>query len=277
MRRGTTRLYIAGITALLAAILINWGCAGAPPVTSSVKFIIFGNTKPESPFRGFNNSLEPVLADINKWKPEILIHTGNSIYGGSEEDGIIEQDVTRQMNLFYTKVKSIPTALYTLPGESDYYNKSLKLYTANYGRPPYYSFNYGTIHFITLNTDSGIENLLDPEQMKWLTQELNESGNYSTIFIITHHPVNVEEKTKKTTILKNTALMELFSAKGVRAVFSGRDDKYSVTSRGGVEYYVTGCGGYIEKKDIKKKFQYYVVSYDSGRLEISPQRVNLEK
>lgn len=277
MRRGFIRLSIAGLTALLAALFLNWGCAGTPSVTGSVSFIIFGNTKPESPFTGFTESLGPVLADINKWKPEILIHTGNSVYGGIDSDGILEQDVNRQMKIFITQIKSIPTAAYTIPGESDYYNQSLKLYTDNYCRPPYYSFNYGTIHFITLNTDSSTENLLDPAQMNWLRQELDEAGNYSAIFILTHHPVNVEEKTKKETVLKNTGLMELFSSKGVRAVFSGRDEKYGVSSRGNVEYYLTGCGGYIDKKDNKKKYQYYVVTYNAGRLEITPQRINLDK
>lgn len=261
----------------IAAFLILAGCAGTRPVTRSVTFVLFGNTKPVSPFTGFTESLPDVLEAIVNSKPEIIIHTGNSVYGGSDSDGIFEQDVNRQMKIFFSSLKKLRTAAYTLPGTSDYYNKSLRLYCANSGRKPYYSFNYGTIHFITLNTDDSIDNLLDPAQMEWLKSELEDSKQYSSIFVITHHPVYAEEKSKGKGILKNTGLMQLFTEYKVKAVFSGKEEKYTCNIKDNVAYYMTGCGGYTDKKENRKKNQFYSVTAYSDRLEIIPSRIEINK
>lgn len=261
------------IFAIIAAALICAGCAASQPVTQSVRFIIFGNTRPESPFQGFTEGLDTVLGSIEGERSGIVIHTGNSVYGGSETQGIIARDVERQMQIFFPMIKRIPAAVYTVPGETDFFNGNLDLYIKHSGRPPYYSFNYGSIHFITLSTNSGIDNMIDSAQMNWLKEDLEKSGRYSAIFVITYHPVFTEEKIKGKSTLKNLMLMELFIKHKVRAVFSGKDDKYSSSYYGGVDYYVTGCGGYNDKKDNKKKFQYYLVTIEDNRIQVSPEHV----
>jgi len=270
------RFIVSYPAALLTVISILWGCAGAPPVTESVTFALFGNTKPESPFRGFTPGFDTALNDIQGYKPEIIIHTGNSVYGGSDSEGIIEADVDRQMKIFFTRLKSVPTAVYTIPGESDYHNATLDLYCSNAGRTPYYSFNYGTIHFIALNTRSSIQNLLDPEQLGWLKKDLENSGRYSAIFIITITPVYSEKKTRRETVLLNSGLMDLFSAHKVRAVFSGTPEEESMKRKDNVEYYTLGCGGYLDRRENRKKYQYYIVTYNSGKIDISAQRISLK-
>ncbi|HPS56990.1 MAG TPA: metallophosphoesterase [Spirochaetota bacterium] len=268
-----TRYIAAFISAILAAAVLCTGCAGSQPVTQSVSFIIFGNTKPESPFSGFTENLDAVLNSIESRRPEIVIHTGNAVYGGSDARGIIVQDVERQMLIFFPMLKRIPAAVYTIPGESDSHNGTLDLYIKHSGRMPYYSFNYGSIHFITLNTNSGIDNLLDSRQMNWLKEDLEKSHEYSSVFVITHHPVFAEDKIKGKAVLKNTVLMELFIKYKVKAVFSGEEEKYSSSYYGGVEYYTTGCGGYNDKKDSRKKNQYYLVNIDENHIQVSPERV----
>ncbi len=268
---------LSRILAVLLSLAVYAGCAGAPPVTQSVKFVLFGNTRPDTPFKGFTKSLGPVIQAIEECKPAIIIHTGNSVYGGSDSDGIIGQDVERQMKIFFPMLKAIPTAVYTIPGESDYHNRTLELYTAHSGRSRYYSFNYGTMHFIALNTDASVDNLIDPEQMTWLVQELEESKSYSDIFILVHHAVYVEEKIKGGTRIKNTALMEIFSKYKVRAVFSGMDEKFSENTKDNVKYYIAGCGGYIDKKDNRKKNQFYTVVINNETISITPGKVNIEK
>lgn len=270
------RFISALICAMGAAVFLCTACAAGQPVTRSVSFIIFGNTRPGSPFHGFTTGLDQVLSAIESRRTSILIHTGNSVYGGSEKQGIISSDVERQMMIFFPAIKRIPAAIYTIPGESDSHNGSLNLYVKHSGRNPYYSFNYGSIHFITLGTDSSIDNLLDNEQLEWLKHDLEKSAKYSYIFVITHHPVFVEEKIKGKTTLKNNMLMELFIKHKVRAVFSGREENFSSSYYGGVEYHTTGCGGYNDKKDNRKKFQYYLVNMEDGVLKVSPERVTIQ-
>ena len=264
------------ICAMSAGLFLCAACAAGQPVTQSVSFIIFGNTRPESPFQGFTTGLDQVLSAIESRRTGILIHTGNSVYGGSEEQGILSSDVERQMMIFFPAIKRIPAAIYTIPGESDRHNGSLDIYVKHSRRDPYYSFNYGSIHFIMLNTDSSIENLLDNEQMEWLKHDLKKSAKCSCIFVITHHPVFVEEKVKGKTELRNNMLMELFIKHKVRAVFSGREERFSSSYYGGVEYHITGCGGYNDKKDNRKKFQYYLVNMENGELKITPERVTIQ-
>lgn len=273
MRGRFSRYIFALVFPVLAAALACTGCAGNQPVTRSVSFIIFGNTKPESPFQGFTENLSTVISSIERQQSGIVIHTGNSVFGGSEAQGIIAQDVERQMRIFFPMLKRIPAAVYTVPGESDFYNGTLDLYVKHSGRTPYYSFNYGTIHFITLSTNPGIDNLIDSAQMNWLIEDLEKSERYSSIFVITYHPVFTEEKTRGKAVPKNSLLMELFIRHKVRAVFSGKDEKYSSSYYGGVDYYTTGCGGYNDKKDNKKKFQYYLVTIEENRIQVSPERV----
>lgn len=266
----------AFISAALAALFICTGCTGKQQVTGSVSFIIFGNTRPDSPFQGFTGSLGQVLDSIESRRTGILIHTGNSVYGGFEKQGITAGDVERQMQIFFPMLKRITAPVCTIPGESDSHNSTLDLYLKHSGRAPYYSFNYGSIHFITLCTNSSIDNLLDTTQMEWLKEDLEKSDQYSFIFVITHHPVFAQEKSRGKTVLKNTVLMELFIKHKVRAVFSGREEKFCTDYYGGVEYYTTGCGGYNDRKDNRKKFQYYIVSINEGEIKVSPEHVIIQ-
>ena len=139
------------ITVLLTGI-ICFGCSTAKPVTESASFALLGNTSPGSPFSGFNKSLQGTLNEIVRYKPQIIIHTGDAVYGGSEEDGILEKDVKRQLNIFFPLLRSLNTAVYTIPGERDYYNGSSALYLEFSGKRSHYSFNYGSIHFICLSS-----------------------------------------------------------------------------------------------------------------------------
>src|SRR5208282_5064280 len=116
------------VIALVAGGLIFTNCSSPGPVTDSVRFALFGNTQPDSPFRGFTGSLNTVLKAIDSNKPQIIIHTGNSVYSGSDAEGILESDVNRQMNIFFSVLKGLHLAIYTIPGDRDYHNGTLKLY-----------------------------------------------------------------------------------------------------------------------------------------------------
>lgn len=271
-----TRLFAALISVALIALIMCTGCASKQPVTQTVSFIIFGNTKPDSPFQGFTENLGTVIDTIESRRTGIVIHTGNSVYGGSDSQGIISRDLERQMQIFFPMLKRITAPVYTVPGETDRHNGTLDLYVKYSGRVPYYSFNYGTIHFITLDTNSSTPDLLDSVQMNWLKEDLEKASRFSSIFVITHHPVFVEEKIKGKTILKNNMLMELLVKHKVKAVFSGKDEKFSSSYYGGIEYYNTGCGGFTDKKDNRKKFQYYMVTIDDTRIQVSPERVIIQ-
>ena len=262
--------YLGGI--LLILILPGFffsGCSSVKTVTESVRFAILGNTSPDSPFAGFTKSLPALLSEIETRKPQIIIHTGDALYGGSETDGILESDVRRQLNIFFPILKSLNTAVYTIPGEKDYYNGTPVLYSEISGKKPAYSFNYGSIHFICLSSTESGESFIDDEQFKWLKNDLNEFSDSNAVFVFAHHQLFPDKKKAKISE-KNEDLHKLFLKYNVKAVFSGIEKDFSTKVKDSIKYINTGCSGITEKKDNKKYNRFYIIDFTNNEINIDP-------
>jgi len=248
------------------AAVICVGCSAAIPVTESVRFALIGNTSPDSPFSGFPEYLHDILKEIENRKPQIIIHTGNAVYGGSVSDGILESDVRRQLNIFFPMLKSLHTAVYTIPGEKDYFNGSLALYSGYTGKKPCYSFNYGSIHFICLSSSDSGKSFIDDQQFKWLKKDLREFDDSNAIFVFAHHPLFPDKKKIKIQE-KDQELHRLFIRYRVAAVFSGSEKEYSTKLKDSVKYINTGCSGAADKK---KGNRFYIVNFINNEISIEP-------
>lgn len=249
--------------------IFSIGCSAAKPVTESVRFALLGNTSPGSPFSGFNKTLPAVLLEIEARKPQIIIHTGNAIYGGTEAGGILESDVKRQLNIFFPMLKSLHTAMYTIPGEKDYFNGSAALYSAFSGRRPGYSFNYGSIHFICLNSSDSAETFIDEDQLRWLSTDLEEFSTSNAIFIFAYHQLFPDKKKGKESD-KNENLHKLFLKYRVKAVFSGVEKDYSTKLKDSIKYINTGCSVITDKKDSRKGYRFYIINFLDNEISIDP-------
>jgi len=257
---------------LLICILpcfFNFSCAGTKPVTETVRFALIGNTSPDSPFTGFNKALPGILNEIESRKPQIIIHTGDAIYGGSEADGIIESDIRRQLNIFSQMLKKLNTAFYTIPGDRDYYNSSPALYLEFSGKKPGYSFNYGSIHFICLSSSETGESFIDDDQFKWLKKNLKDFKDSSAVFIFAHHQLFPDNKKIKTTELKEK-LHELFLKYNVKAVFSGSEPDYSEKFKDSIKYINAGYSTGTDKKKIRKSNRFYLVNFYNDEIRVDP-------
>lgn len=249
--------------------IISSGCSEAKPVTESVRFALLGNTLPGSPFSGFNKSLPGTLDEIESYKPQIIIHTGDAVYGGAEADGILLKDIKRQLNLFFPRIRNLNTAVYTIPGDRDYYNGSHALYLENSGKKTHYSFNYGSMHFICLSSSDSPEPFIDENQLVWIKNDLNEFISSNAIFIIAHHQLFPDRKKIKIHE-NNEELHKLFLKYNVKAVFSGSEKDYTTRMKDSIQYINAGCSGEAEKKGNKKNFRYYIINYINNRIEIDP-------
>jgi len=259
----------------LAAVICAAGCTSVKPVTKSVRFALLGNTSPDSPFSGFNKSLNSVLAEIQNHKPQIIIHTGNAIYGGTEADGILETDIRRQLCIFFPMLKKLHTAAYTIPGDSDYYNNSSSIYCEFSGKPSSYSFNYGSIHFICLSPAETTTDLTSGIDMEWLKKDLEEFQDSSAIFIFTHQRL-FQEKKKRKTPEKNQELHDLFLKYGVKYVFSGEGKDFTTKLKDTVKYINTGCVVASDGKDNRKTNQFYIVNLINNEIKIDPVNINTQ-
>ncbi len=245
------------------------GCSGAKPVTESVRFALIGNTSPVSPFYGFNKALPYILTEIESRKPQIIIHTGDALYGGSEADGILESDIRRQLNIFFPALKKLHTAVYTIPGEKDYYNNSPGIYLEFSGKKASYSFNYGSIHFICLSSSDTDKSFIDDQQLKWLENDLQEFADSNAIFIFAHHQIFPDKKKHNNTEL-NEKLHQLFLKYKVKAVFSGSEPDYSEKSKDSILYINAGYTGKTDKKSIKMSNRFYLVNFYNNKISVDP-------
>lgn len=264
------------IAALLGAAVFLAGCAGEVPVTDSVKFVLFGNTSPASPFSGFTPSLDTAIAEIESWKPAIVIHTGDAIYGGSDSEGIYENDVRRQYRIFFSSMKSFHSACYSIPGDRDLFNGNSLLYAEYSGRSTWYSFNYGSMHFIALDTAVSNDSFIDEKQMEWLRKDLSDFRRSNAIFVIMHRPF-ITSKKRGPQLPVPDELHKLFAEYRVQAVFSGGEKSYSISVFDSVRYIQAGCSGFIDEKENRRTNQYYVVTFINGELDVRPLRINLTK
>ncbi len=258
----------------MAAVFLQ-GCAGEIPVTRTVRFAVFGNTAPPSPFSGFTESLDTVIEEIESEKPAIVIHTGNAVYGGSDEEGIYENDVRRQCRIFFSSMRNFHSACYTIPGEKDLFNGSSEIYREYSGRGASFSFNYGSIHFTVVDTSGTEESFAESRQMDWLRKDLEGCRKSSTVFIIMNRPFNKGRRSR--TLPVPDELHNEFMKYNVKYVISGEGKRYSLSVFDSIKYISAGCAGYIDMKENRRTSQYYLFTYANGELDVRPVRVDLRK
>lgn len=264
------------IAALFSAAVFLSGCAGEVPVTESVRFALFGNTAPASPFSGFTPALDSVISSIESEKPAVIIHTGDAIYGGSESDGINERDVRRQFKIFFAAMKNFHYAYYTIPGDRDLFNGAASLYMEYSGRKRFYSFNYGSMHFITLDTSAADDNFIDDIQTEWLKKDLENFRGSNAIFVFFHRPF-LSTRKKGVIYPVPEGLHKIFTEFRVKAVFSGGDKTYGSSIYDSVRYIQAGCSGYIDEKDNRRTNQYYIVNYLNGEFDIKAGKTGFNR
>jgi hypothetical protein len=240
-----------------------------------ISFVLIGNTRPESPFCSLSGRLTLAFDEINRENPIFAVHMGDIIYGGKAWTGIKENDLTRQLREFYS-IKISPI-LYNVMGDMDLLNDSAEIYTKYTNRVRYYSFNYGNLHFIVLDTTDPEPGMVSDTQINWLSDDLESSKNFSAIFIFTHHPMLIPkyaQMAESGEICKSPEkLFSIFAKYPVKAVFSGHLTSYYIEKRDDIFYITSGCGGYNKSDQYSNTYQYYIVRYNKGLIRIYEKRI----
>ena len=119
----------------------------------------------------------------------------------------------------------------------------------NFPEPHYwYSFNYGTAHFIVLN--SNMDYRPGSEQWHWLEHDLKTFRNARWKFVVFHHPPFCSNNCE---IPATRVLCPLFERYGVDIVYTAHATIYErfhplrggrYDSENGIVYFVSGGGGY---------------------------------
>jgi 3',5'-cyclic AMP phosphodiesterase CpdA len=222
--------------------------------------------------------MSPRVADafarINIDNPVFTVHLGNMVYGGRQWMGIKESDVARQYREFVAACRAIHSIVYTVKGDKDTYNDNADLYRKHLRRAPYYSFNYGSVHFIILDTTDPGPGTISPFQRSWLEADLERYRHSPAIFVFAHHSLLPPKHETSTPVQGAAEILSLLAKYPVKAVFSGQP-AISHTARSGDILCVTaGSGGFNRDDQYRRKNHYYMVYFSAGSVRVSERQAN---
>lgn len=195
--------------------------------SSSASFIIFGDS-------GTGDTDQVALARVMEQYPvDALLHTGDVAYSEASEENL--------MKYFYAIYEPIlsHTPFYPSPGNHDYASDNLAPYLARFGKPPYYSFDAGPIHFVALDTNV---DMVKSGMVKWLKADLKKASR-KWIVAYFHHPPFSSGTVHGSSKEVRDVLVPIFTAYHVQVVFSGHEHNYErMKPMNGTTYVVTGGG-----------------------------------
>jgi hypothetical protein len=251
-------------TLLLISLLAASGCAGfnKAETLAPVQCAIIGNTYAESPFLPPNVNTGKLISAMIKSNPAFTIHTGNSIYAGDSE-GLREVDVVRQFDEQIQAFERV-TPLKRVPGEFDLFNGNIAFYMNKTGSQPDYSFMYGKMLFIMLNSSSGT---IQPSQLEWISSEIDLYDNISSIFVVTYLPLFAPKNTQTRVIKNSSALHDLFVKEEIKGVISGYGETLFSVDKNGIRYVNAGCVP-VSKPVLNNQWHYYTVTLSNRIIDV---------
>ena len=245
--------------------------SGAPPmalpnVQDSLKFCVLGDFGTGSRQQ---YQLAARMAELHKTFPfEMCALVGDNLYGRQRS-----QDFQRKFEIPYKPLLDANVKFYASLGNHDAREQRFyKLF--NMEGKLYYSFKAPKqdVRFFALETTYP-----EPEQIKWLEEELKKSGEKWKIAYF-HHPLYSSAGRHGSDLQLRQTLEPLFTKYRVNVVFTGHDHIYErIKPQNGIAYFVAGSGGQLRTGDGRRPapFSDYIV--DSSRVfmvaEISGDRM----
>jgi len=261
----------------------------APGTSSPFTFAVYGDNR--KPIWGIEKgeewtTHEEIANAIDARNPAIVLNTGDVVTDGKKYElwGSEFFGPAREL------LKDTPCYISIGNHEENahwFYN------FVSYPKPEnYYSFNYGAVHFIAL--DSNMEIGPGTEQYEWLKKDLeSSSARWKIVFL--HHPLydSIHQAEKfELTLRRNLA--PILEKHGVDIIFSGHSHVYershpvksgAVNKESGIIYITSGGGGaelkvfagidrplYIAKREAVH--HYCIVDISYGKLQMNVYRID---
>lgn len=210
------------------------------------RFFVVGDT------REGDEIFKNIIEHANKKKPLFTFHGGDLVSEGKEEE----------YAHLLTLINELEVPLYVTPGNHDIRSNGRPIYGAIFG-PAYYSFTYGNIHFIVLDSSTGG---LDDAQYGWLEEDL-KNHQVETIIVFTHVPPfdpRPGESHAFNSPDERDVFLDLMKRYGVDRVYASHIHSYFREEKEGVPYVISGGGGaYL----VSSGFYHYIdVEVDGGEI-----------
>ncbi len=234
----------------------------AAPPAQPFKFVAYGDNRTQP------NIHASVLSRMMKFEPDFVLQTGDQVADGNNES---------QWDEFWqiaSKTLS-QTAYYPSLGNHE---KNGAPYYKYFAVPQEYSFNYGSAHFVALDS-----NRPAPEhaaQDAWLRKDLLAHRNAKWRIVFFHHTVHtcVDKPDRRAESIERARRLEPILTEGrVQLVINGHDHDYQRHIANGITYLVTGGGGaplydvtpdtpYVKKA--KKAYHHCEISVNGGTMSV---------
>jgi acid phosphatase type 7 len=208
----------------------------APTGAVPFQFVVYGDTRTRHDIH------RKVVAGILKYSsPDFVLHTGDLVADGAD---------SAQWPVFFDIERELLRKAAFFPSLGNHERNNRQYYEFFNVTAPYYSFNWGTSHFIVLNSDIGnaatseaARDTFWTEQTRWLEEDLQKSQKADCRFVIAHHPPLSAVARRQGGNPRMTALMPMFEKYNVTAGFFGHDHNYQHYLKNGIHYFITGGGG----------------------------------
>ncbi|NOZ87767.1 MAG: metallophosphoesterase family protein [Deltaproteobacteria bacterium] len=208
----------------------------APKQDEDVEIAVFGDD------RSNDEDHHLVVQTILKDSPALVVNTGDMVpYGKNDDDWRnffkIEADLVRNTPM-YPVMGNHESALEGSFKFGSYFGGMLKKDQA-----AYYSFEFGPVHGVVLDTNRDLEQGSD--QLNWLETDLESVSHRKkqpALLAFFHHPLYTFSNHDPEKQLREI-LLPIFQKYGVDAVFWGHNHCYERFSIKGVPYITTGGGG----------------------------------
>ena len=228
---------------------LRFRTAGPGPFT----FLVFGDSGTGSP-----SQARLAQRMMDRENPVVVLHTGDL----SQESGTFEQLESTYFGVYAALMSRSP--FFPTPGNHDYYTDFGAPYLAVHSPPvagvpdpdagSYYSFNWGNVHFISLNS-----NLLEfpgpaRRMLAWLDLDLERQDRFWKVAYFHHPPYPTgHHSADSISAMVREQVVPILERHGVQLVLSGHEHSYQRTAplrnggladaSSGTVYIITGGGG----------------------------------
>jgi hypothetical protein len=225
----------------------------AAPASGAVTFVAFGDS-------GNGSANQIAVRDrMVQTAFDLAVHTGDIAY----DNGTYSEFEARYFGIYTALIDHLP--FYLSPGNHEYHTNQAAPYLdlfvlprqalRAYDQERYYSFDYGDVHFVALDTEAPlyyISSSVSDDMADWLALDLAATSQpWKVVFF--HRPAYSSGQHGSQSDVQQK-LVPVFEQGGVNLVINGHDHSYERTipirggaptpfNTGGIVYIVTGGGG----------------------------------
>ena len=155
--------------------------------TETFSFVVLTDSHIKAGSISFAKNLSDLISEVNaiEPKPAFTLFTGDQTEMGFEDD----------YAEFSKIMSSLQMPVYNIAGnhETKWSNWGKVGTKKFFGQDPYYTFNYGGIHFVALDTSMWLEHhgLFSPDQLAWLKNDLDKVGRDQSSVLFFHAAPNI--------------------------------------------------------------------------------------